>query len=474
MTFKDKYKQMMGAVEPDSELLEAAKAGKRRKAAPLGRRMIPVTASILAAVLTAGMLLFTGSSHTGAGITATAEAGVLAKAEPPAAASGTVSGAYIDSVRRLGVCVLPDLMGQNPGQNLMFSPLSLSLCATMLMDGAAGNTYTQLKQALGYGGMSDSDILSNSRAAYEAGALNQFVKLNIANAVWYNKGFAINQSYLDSCTQHFYADLYQQDFSDPKTVNSINKWCRDKTGGGIPQIIDRLDKNDVMALINAVNFGGKWQKAFPVGNTKPQSFQKADGAAVTCGFMSANDFNYKGTDAFQAVVLPYTADEMSMVLALPAAGKTPADLLADPATIKQILNYNGWTYQEDYSSYESAMNSEPQAANVTMPKFKFSGGADLTETMKSLGVTDAFGGAADFSKMDGKRDLYLSDIAQKTYIEVNETEANACAVTWELYSLTSAPLNPVDLTFNRPFIFAIVDKQGMPYFMGVVNDPTQS
>jgi serpin B len=107
-----------------------------------------------------------------------------------------------------------------------------------------------------------------------------------------------------------------------------------------------------------------------------------------------------------------------------------------------------------------------------MPKFNFEWERSFTSVLKALGMHDAFvPDIADFSGMNGNRDLYVSDILHKSFIAVDEKGTEASAATAVIMGTTSLPPSAT-MTINRPFLFFIYNLDtGAILFSGRVLKP---
>jgi serine protease inhibitor len=420
----------------------------------------PVIALALCLCLVWGAVFFNNNTYFGSTI--------LAKADSPNTefAKHILDEQYIKGVQDLGGLSLSFEAQNNKDENQLVSPISLSMCGAMLMSGASGNTYDELKQALQYGSLSEQQINEQNKLAYNKFAVaSDGLKISLSNGIWYNKSTNILDSFLNGCKSNFYADVFSQDFSDNNgVVNNVNKWVNNKTSGMINKIIDKVNPDEVMYLINAVSFEGQWETPFDKSLTQPDRFTTSSGSTITANFMKsgANTVEYKGTADFDAVKIPYKGN-MYMVLALPSEGKTPVQLLQNNNDMATILAAN-WQYAD----------KEASNAQVIMPKFNFDKDFDLKPLLNSLGVKEAFDqNNADFTRMDQNKELFVNSAKQKTYISLDEEKTKAAAITFFSHMVNSSmPKNePIIITFNHPFLFAITDEQGLPLFMGIVNKP---
>ena len=113
---------------------------------------------------------------------------------------------------------------------------------------------------------------------------------------------------------------------------------------------------------------------------------------------------------------------------------------------------------------------------VYLPKFTFTSEFSLAETLSAMGMPLAFGDEADFSGINGKRDLFISAVLHKAFVEVNEsgTEAAAAtAVVMRLKSRGSSPRrSPPVFRADHLFMFMIRDRRtGTILFMGRITNP---
>jgi serpin B len=102
--------------------------------------------------------------------------------------------------------------------------------------------------------------------------------------------------------------------------------------------------------------------------------------------------------------------------------------------------------------------------------------AELSKGLKALGMTDAFeSDRADFSEMDGARDLYVSLILHKAFVSVDEDGTEAAAATiavMEAMAMPGNPVEPMQFKADRPFLFLIRDNPtGTILFVGRVMNP---
>ena len=170
-------------------------------------------------------------------------------------------------------------------------------------------------------------------------------------------------------------------------------------------------------------------------------------------------FGYMGTDHIQGLELPYVDNELSMIVLLPKK----LDGLDD---LEQSLT------QENLSEWQSKLRK--REVIVSLPKFKLTSQFSLASVLKAMGMKDAFSRSANFSGMNGNRDLSISAVIHKAYVDVNEEGTEAAAATAVTIRLTSMgpDSRPPVFRADHPFLFLIRDNQsGSILFIGRVMNP---
>ena len=375
--------------------------------------------------------------------------------------------------------------------NLFFSPYSISAALAMTYAGAAGETATQMADALHFdlppgrlhtvfNGV-DLELLKAS------GDGDDPPELNVANALWGQQGYQFRPEFLDTVAENYGAGLSQLDFTQPdsrqKSAKIINGWVSEETNGKIPTIISPSHFGSCdpppldctrLVLTNAIYFKGKWAEKyeFDERDTEEDFFNLADGGQVKVPMMrQKRELRYAEGDNYQAVQLPYQGHRLAMVIFLPAVGKF--DEFADRLDAKTLSGRgDGWN---------------ERVVDLTMPRFKLEKSVDAKSALQQLGMIDAFSpliGVADFSGMADFSSLalpdpglYISDVLHKAFVEVNEKGTEAAAATAVIMAVPVSepptPLPPVVMDVDRPFIFLIRDtRTDAILFLGRVADPS--
>ena len=339
------------------------------------------------------------------------------------------------------------------GDNMLISPLSLSLALSMATNGAEGKTAEEMLSTLGFAGQ-DKDALNSYYQKMISALLDADPEttFEVANSIWANESIGIKQSFTDVTKEYYSSEVYPADFKTQATVDKINQWCSDKTHGKIPTILDGPDPNLVMALINALYFKGTWAFDFD-DKVKKEDFTTLSGSKSKVEMMTAKLSSYAEYDGFSMVSLPYGNGSFCMDVILPPKDEDFGE------AIKRL----------DASTFQSLLRTLSEAdVNLKFPKFTFDYQAQLNDALIDLGMPLAFTPSADFSAMAAKP-LMISMVKQKTFIDVNEKGTEAAAVTFIGFLTTAYRPEPrtVDFFANRPFLFTIRETStGAVLFMG--------
>lgn len=349
------------------------------------------------------------------------------------------------------------------GGNLFFSPYSISAALAMTYAGARNETAQQMAEVLrfklppaqlhpAFHALNAQIILENSKG----------YQLSVANALWGKEGYPFAQEFLATVKQHYGAGLTPLKVDDPEgSARIVNDWVEAQTQKKIkdlvkPNIITPLTR---LILTNAIYFKGDWARQFKKELTRDGDFRLGGGKNARVPMMNQNaSFGYFGNDQLQMLELPYSGDELSMLIILPAKADGLSDLEKQLSADK-LAEWSG--------------GLRAQEVSVTMPKFKLTAEFLLNETLSQMGMPLAFSAErADFSGMTQiKEDLYISHVIHKAFVDVNEegTEAAAAtAVVIKARGLSRAVVFKAD----HPFVFAIRHKgTGAILFLGRVTDP---
>ncbi len=369
------------------------------------------------------------------------------------------SARVIETNNNFGLELLNVVLEAETKPNIMISPASVGIALGMTYNGAESTTMDAFGEVLNYNGLTREEVNEITRELIAVLLTNTKGNLlEIANSIWYNKGFRVKQEFMDLNSNYYNAQVKELDFSKASALNTINDWVSSNTHEKIDEIIDHIDPSTMMILINAIYFNCLWEVQFDPKDTYDAPFYRENGTkfAEVDMMKLENTFRVAYSDNFRAVELPYKSKKFSMFLFLPDEGTLVNDLAAE---------LDGPTWNNWLDKFQSI-----NKYNIELPRFEFEFDRSLKEDLKAMGLEIAFTDEADFSGIS-EIDLLISDVIHKTYIKVNEEGTEAAAVTAVTMDLTSAGPGSV-LRFDRPFLFAITENSSKSIlFIGKVSQP---
>jgi serpin B len=355
--------------------------------------------------------------------------------------------------------------------NVVYSPYSISLAFAMAYGGARCGTAVQMADVLHYTLAGDQ-----FHPAFNALALDlarrpdqanvdekERFQLSIANALWGQDGWPFLPEYLDLLAANYGAGMRLVDFENaPESARKqINDWVSNQTNNRIKDIIPpgTIDTLTRLVLANAIYFKATWEDEFDANDTADKPFYLLNDDTVSVPMMGIGhqvNLPYAVGNGWQAVALPYKGGLTEMLIIVPDSRNF--EILESTLMVE-------W-----FAEILAAM--EPKEIILSMPKFTFETQYGLKDILAGLGMQDAFEpSTADFSGIDGKNDLFISDAIHKAFIAVDEKGTEAAAATTITMQMASLPQGVV-LTIDRPFFFFIRDvPTGAILFMGRVVDP---
>jgi serpin B len=366
-----------------------------------------------------------------------------------------------------GLGVLRQLVDEDNSGNVVVSPFSLEAALVMAELGAHGATASELTTALGLSGLSaaaEAEGWAGLEEDLTAGARADHVALEQASSIWAEEGFPIRARFLAALARQFDAGVWRAQFqSNPSAaVHAVNQWVSNATHGRITSLLQPSDVQDVAALLlNAVSFKAKW--ASPFTSSAAGSFLAPTGPVSATYLSGASQF-LGATDGpgYDAVQLPYqsgstdTSGRYAALLVMPTSG-----------------SLNRFVDHLDTSELRTIVQGlKGREVDVTIPKLKLDSSLQLEPALKALGVTDAFGPGADFSGLSPVPTM-ISEVKQDAMLDVTKWGTVASAATVVVIVPSSVAARPLELRFDRPFLFLVRDTQtGTLLFASAVNSPS--
>ena len=414
----------------------------------------------------AGMLALAQTGCGGSGITA----GTTAKNLGAEIVAAQVTGAdpddtFVTAQTAFSLNLLQYELNTKRGKNVLISPYSVMQALAMTANGAAGDTRTEMEQALG--GIPVESLNPYLYTQRIAQPHDEKCRLNTANSVWIRddgERIQVDPAFLQTNADYYDAQAYRAPF-DESTVREINAWGSQHTDGMIPQILDSIPPEAVMYLINAVVFDAKWARKYDADDLVDRKFTTFSGTEADVQMMFSDEGTYLSDENADGFLRSYEGGRYAFAALLPHKGLTAEDYAAalTPAHLLDVLQ-----------------NRETCKVRAGIPQFSFDFSDELSSAMQSMGMELAFTGAADFSGM-GRTDtgsLFISRILHKTHIDVDTEGTKAAAITAVEMNDENCVEEPEEVRYvilDRPFVFMILDTQtNLPVFTGVLNDPSQN
>ena len=374
-------------------------------------------------------------------------------------------GRLEEATNRLGYEVLQRT--KREGENLAFSPASLSLALAMTWAGARGETAEQMARALHLG---DADGIHRS-AAELVRAWNQRsgeYELAVANRLFGDERQPIEREFLRLTQQRYQAPLETVSFQPPEPARQrINAWVSEQTHERIEDLIppNGVDASTGLVLVNAVYFLGEWTAPFPHHATRDRAFSRETGGTVSVPMMTqTGELRFAENDEVSVLELPYRGGHFAMDVILPKERRGLAAIEAELSPERVA----GWL--DDLS---------PQRVDVALPKFTFDGGTlEMTAVFRELGMVLPFREEADFTGISDPEDhgsrLHIGAIFHQTFVKVDEEGTEAAAAT--AVAMTRGAMPPqatAEFHADHPFLFLLRDlRSGAVLFMGRIADPS--
>ena len=354
---------------------------------------------------------------------------------------------------------------QQEGENVFFSPYSISSALAMTYTGAEGTTQQEMQKIFGFANDRQSQAEAFHMLNKHLDTLNdKTIELNVANSLWCQDNYDFLDEFLNINKKYYQAGIRKVDFRNnhPEARKQINQWVEEETNKKIKDLIKEgtLSPSVRMVLANAIYFNGKWAYPFNKSQTRPEMFYMNENNRKRVLFMH------------RSVSVKYYEDELAQVVELPYSGKDLSMMIMLPQEVSGIHKLEQKLDTGLYNEYQESMFSKK--VDLWLPRFRVETQYNLNQPLKNLGMNSAFSGDADFSGMTGNKELFISDVAHKAFVEVSEEGTEAAAATGAVMSKTSL-VKKVEFRADHPFIYLIKDNRtGSILFMGRLFEPKHS
>ncbi|KAG5542213.1 hypothetical protein RHGRI_021919 [Rhododendron griersonianum] len=366
-------------------------------------------------------------------------------------------------------------LSESKDSNLVFSPLSIHVVLGLIAAGSAGPTRAQLLSLLNSKSTDDLNSLSSQLVSLVLadGGPSGGPKLSFANGVWVDQSLSLKASFKHVVDTVYKGVSSHVDFQTKavEVSNEVNQWAEKETNGLIKEVLPSgsVDASTRLIFANALYFKGAWTAKFDASKTKDQEFHLLNGSSVQVPFMTSKKKQLvRAFDGFKVLGLPYKQGEdkrrFSMYFFLPNA----KDGLT--ALMEKVSSEAG--FLDRHLPYQ-----EVEVGEFRIPKFKISFGFEASKVLKGLGLVLPFSGDEGLTEMVNSptvgRNLYVSSIFHKSFIEVNEEGTEAAAASAAVVKLRGLSIpEKIDFVADHPFLFVIrEDVTGVVLFIGHVLNP---
>ena len=357
----------------------------------------------------------------------------------------------------------------NGKTNVVLSPASIALALAMARAGARGQTAAEMDAVMramasdehaGWLNALDQALATRSGTFKDESGKDLAVTLRVVNAPFAQRGTSLEPAYLEAVASRYGAGLRLVDYATAteQARKAINGWVDGQTERRIPEMLvpGILTTATRLTLVNAIYLKAPWLTPFPAETTKAGSFARADGSSVAVPMMATTaSMRYAAGTGWRAVEIPYIGGSLAMTIIVPD----------DLATFEQALTPDRLT-----SISTGLADAE---VSLTLPRFSIETKAELADVLATLGMPSAFSDRADFSGITTAEQLVISNVIHQANIDVDEKGTEAAAATAVVLRATAMPAEPVTLSVDRPFLFALRDvPTGAILFLGRVADPS--
>ena len=348
---------------------------------------------------------------------------------------------------------------EESGKNTLISPLSVLCALAMTANGAEEETLAQMEEVLG---MTTEELNLYLYSYMQNLPQGEKYKLSLANSIWFTEDerFTVNQDFLQTNANYYGADIYKAPF-DKQTLKDINNWVKQNTDEMIPEILDQIPAEAIMYLVNALAFEAEWSEIYEKHQVKDGEFTKEDGTKQDVRFMYGSEGTYLEDEKATGFMKRYKGGKYAFVAMLPNEGVSVSEYIA--SLDGESLN---------------ALLANPQYATIhtSIPKFETEYKVEMSEILKSMGMTEAFDMYnADFEGLGTSTggNIYISRVLHKTFISVGEkgTKAGAATIVEMKDGAAAEPTEPKEVYLDRPFVYMLVDcENNIPFFIGTMMD----
>ena len=348
-------------------------------------------------------------------------------------------------------------------KNALSAPLNLYFGLAMLAESTAGETRQEILDALGV-----KDIKALRTQAQKVWRANFYddgnVKCVLGSSIWLSNSLPYDEAVVSRLSDTYYASVFRGEMGAADYDELLRRWINGQTGDLLTESTSQLsmDPETLLEVVSTVLFQDKWDLAFQESLTKDGVFHGTEGdTQVRYMYETVWDTTYYYGEHFGAYAKSMRSCGAWMYFILPDEGVGMDELLQD----------------EDLQAFLFSSDAVPSVrikVHFTMPKFDVALDQDLSGAVKKLGITKIFdSAAADSSSILGKKtEAFVSTVQQGARIIVDEEGVQAAAyVLFPVYGALPPPDDEIDFVLDRPFLFVLRSRDGLPILAGIVNQP---
>lgn len=339
-------------------------------------------------------------------------------------------------------------------QNTLLSPLSVLCALAMTANGAKNETLAQMEDVFG---LSVPELNKYLYAYLKRLPSSDKYKFNIADSVWFkdDDGLTVDPDFLQTNADYYGASIYKAPF-DESTLKNINNWVDDHTDHMIPNILDNISPSAVLYLINALAFDAEWETIYNETQIQDGTFTTESGEKQDVKMMYGEDHQYLDDGSATGFIKYYADQKYAFAALLPNKDVSIKDYIAS-LTGEGLMT--------------TLENAQGVPVNTVIPKFKSEYSLEMSDILKSMGMTDAFdANSADFSGLGQVKgeNISIGKVLHKTYIALDERGTRAGAATIvEMRTTGTLAEKPKEVCLDHPFVYMIIDcETNLPVFIG--------
>lgn len=361
--------------------------------------------------------------------------------------------------------VMAESLKGSGDENQLAAPLNLYLALSMLSEATSGETRQEILNLIG--AASQEKLREQAKKVWRANYYdNGYVKCILGDSLWLSDQTEYREDCVKTIRDSFYASVFRGEMGSEDYQNMFREWINVQTGGLLEDSVSKLKLEEILALdlVSTFFFQDRWEAEFSARATENGVFHSPSGDMPAEFMKETNDYGiYSYADGFGAYSKRLEDSDAVMYFILPDEG----------------MSIDGLLDSEQLLAFLTDEKTVPQVmikVNFALPKFDIEQNRDFRSILQRLGVRKVFEeGKADFSSLltgELKDRTYVGAVQQGARIIVDEEGVKAAA--YFNIPAPGAPMPPeeeIDFILDRPFLFVLRSRDGLPLLAGVVNAP---